>query len=218
MPHNRTDLRPPARWEQVAGRVLDLVLATTLVVATAPVLVAIAIAIRLDSPGPALFRQQRLGRDRKPFTMLKFRSMRVGGDDSRHRDLIAREIAGEDTSTDGSWKIDHDPRVTRIGHVLRRTSLDELPQLLNVIGGSMSLVGPRPCLDWEAELFPPQFANRFAVRPGLTGLWQISGRSRLSTLDMLRLDSQYAQAWSLLQDLRILVRTIPVLLRTDGAR
>ena len=218
MPDNRPELRAPARWEQVLGRVLDLVLATVLVVLTAPLLIAIAIAVRLDSPGAALFRQRRLGRNRSGFTMLKFRTMRVGGDDSAHRELIAREIAGEDTSTGGSWKIDDDPRVTRVGHVLRRFSLDELPQLFNVIAGSMSLVGPRPCLDWEAELFPPEYEHRFAVRPGLTGLWQVSGRSRLSTLDMLRLDAQYVQAWSLLENLRILVRTIPVLLRTDGAR
>ena len=150
--------------------------------------------------------------------MLKFRSMTVGGDDRMHRDLIARELAGEDTSTNGSWKVDDDPRVTRVGRFLRRTSLDELPQLINVLTGSMSLVGPRPCLDWEAAQFPAQFARRFDVRPGLTGLWQVSGRSTMGTLEMLELDSRYATRWCVAENLRILALTLPALLKEDGAR
>jgi lipopolysaccharide/colanic/teichoic acid biosynthesis glycosyltransferase len=175
-------------------------------------------AIRLGSPGPAFYRQQRIGRGGQPFTMYKFRTMRVGGSDAQHRELIARELRGEDTSVNGSWKIDCDPRVTRVGSFLRRTSIDELPQLINVLRGQMSLVGPRPCLDWEAEMFPARFAERFDVRPGLTGLWQVSGRSTMGTLEMLELDLAYVRSWGFWSDLRILLRTVPALLRGQGAR
>jgi lipopolysaccharide/colanic/teichoic acid biosynthesis glycosyltransferase len=210
--------RRPARWETAACRLLDVVAAAVLIVILLPLLLLVALAVRLDSPGPALFRQVRLGRDRRPFTMLKFRTMTVGGDDRAHRELIARELAGEDASVGGSWKLADDVRVTRIGRLLRRTSLDELPQLFNVLVGSMSLVGPRPCLSWEADQFPRQYADRFTVRPGITGLWQVSGRSRLGTLDMLRLDAEYARAWRFWTNVRILLLTVPVVLRRDGAR
>jgi lipopolysaccharide/colanic/teichoic acid biosynthesis glycosyltransferase len=178
----------------------------------------VAMAIKLGSPGPALYRQQRVGRGGRPFTMYKFRTMRVGGSDVQHRELIARELRGEDTSVNGSWKIDSDPRVTRIGAILRRTSADELPQLINVLLGQMALVGPRPCLEWEAEMFPPKFAGRFDVPPGLTGLWQVSGRSTMGTLEMLELDLVYVRSWSFWSDLVILMRTVPTLLRGHGAR
>jgi lipopolysaccharide/colanic/teichoic acid biosynthesis glycosyltransferase len=201
-----------------ARRALDVALAAcALAVLVLPMLV-IAVLIRLDSPGPALFRQRRIGLNRRSFTLLKFRTMRVGVSDAPLRELIARELAGEDASSNGSWKIDADARVTRVGAVLRRTSLDELPQLLNVLGGSMSLVGPRPCLEWEAEMFPPAYDARFEVLPGLTGLWQVSGRSTMGTLEMLDLDLRYVSTRSLRGDLGILVRTIPALLGRDGAR
>jgi lipopolysaccharide/colanic/teichoic acid biosynthesis glycosyltransferase len=119
---------------------------------------------------------------------------------------------------DGSSKLNNDHRITRTGAFLRRTSLDELPQLLNVLRGDMTLVGPRPCLDWEADMFPEEFQPRFSVRPGLTGLWQVSGRSTLGTLDMLRLDVRYIRNRSLRTDLAILLRTVPALLRSSGAR
>jgi lipopolysaccharide/colanic/teichoic acid biosynthesis glycosyltransferase len=210
--------RLPARWEPVARRAVDLaVVVVALLVLVIPMLL-IAMAIRLGSPGPALYRQQRLGRGGRPFTMYKFRTMRMGGSDAQHRELIARELRGEDTSVDGSWKIDSDPRVTRIGSILRRTSVDELPQLINVLRGQMSLVGPRPCLDWEAEMFPARFAERFDVPPGLTGLWQVSGRSTMGTLEMLELDLAYVRSWSFWTDLVILLRTVPTLLRGHGAR
>ena len=210
--------RLPARWEPIARRAVDLsVVVVALLVLMIPMLI-IGMAIRLSSPGPAFYRQQRIGRGGRPFTMYKFRTMRVGGSDAQHRELIARELRGEDTSVNGSWKIDHDPRVTRIGSLLRRTSLDELPQLFNVLLGQMSLVGPRPCLDWEAEMFPPRFAERFDVPPGLTGLWQVSGRSTMGTLEMLELDLAYVRGWSFWSDLGILLRTVPALLRGQGAR
>jgi len=210
--------RLPARWEPIARRAVDLsVVVVALLVLMIPMLV-IAMAIRWSSPGPAFYRQQRIGRGGRPFTMYKFRTMRVGGSDAQHRELIARELRGEDTSVNGSWKIDCDPRVTRVGAFLRRTSIDELPQLINVLRGQMSLVGPRPCLDWEAEMFPARFAERFDVPPGLTGLWQVSGRSTMGTLEMLELDLAYVRGWSFWNDLGILLRTVPALLRGQGAR
>ncbi len=211
-------VRLPARWEPAARRAVDLVVVlVALLVLVIPMLL-VALAIRLGTPGPALYRQQRVGRGGRPFTMYKFRTMRVGGSDAQHRELIARELRGEDTSVGGSWKIDSDPRVTWLGAILRRTSADELPQLLNVMRGQMALVGPRPCLEWEKEMFPPKYAGRFDVRPGLTGLWQVSGRSTMGTLEMLELDLTYVRSWSFWTDLTILLRTVPTLLRGHGAR
>ncbi|MGH3871982.1 MAG: sugar transferase [Pseudonocardiaceae bacterium] len=211
-------VRLPARWEPAARRVVDLVVVViALLVLVIPMLL-VALAIRVGTPGPALYRQQRVGRGNRSFTMYKFRTMRVGGSDAQHRELISRELRGEDTSIGGSWKIDGDPRVTRLGALLRRTSADELPQLFNVLRGQMALVGPRPCLEWEAEMFPPKYAGRFDVPPGLTGLWQVSGRSTMGTLEMLELDLTYVRSWSFWTDLTILARTVPTLLRGHGAR
>ncbi len=210
--------RLPARWEPIARRAVDLAVVVVALLVLAIPMLCVATAVKWGSPGPALYRQQRIGRGGRPFTMYKFRTMRVGGSDAQHRDLIARELRGENTSVDGSWKIDRDPRVTRVGSFLRRTSMDELPQLLNVLWGQMSLVGPRPCLDWEAEMFPDRFSSRFDVPPGLTGLWQVSGRSTMGTLEMLELDLAYVRDWSFWRDLWILLRTVPTLLRGQGAR
>ena len=181
-------------------------------------MLVVAAAIRLGSPGPALFRQRRVGQGGRPFVMYKFRTMRAGCGDAAHRELIARELRGEDTSADGSWKINGDPRLTRFGAWLRCTSIDELPQLFNVVRGHMALVGPRPCLDWEAEMFPQEYEARFAVRPGLTGLWQVSGRSTMGTLEMLELDVVYVRSRGFWLDIKILMLTVPTLLRRHGAR
>ena len=209
---------PAPWWERATRRTVDVVASALVLLLGAPLLLAIGVWIRLDSPGPALLRQQRVGLGGHPFTLYKFRSMRVGNDDRAHRTLIAAELNGEDTSEGGSTKVKDDPRVTRAGHLLRRTSLDELPQLINILRGDMTLVGPRPCLVWEADMFPPEFALRFAVRPGLTGLWQVSGRSTIGTREMLRLDLEYVRARRLRGDLVILLATIPSMLRGDGAR
>ncbi len=217
MPGHTGDVRSTA-WERAVRRGVDVLLASVVLVVVAPLLLVIVLSIRLDSPGPALFRQPRIGADRRPFTCYKFRSMRVGGDDAALRELIAAELRGEDASAGGSWKIDDDPRVTRTGRLLRRTSLDELPQLINVLRGDMSLVGPRPCLHWEATMFPPEFADRFTVRPGLTGLWQVNGRSTVGTLDMLRMDVEYVRRRNLALDAKILLATVPSMLGGDGAR
>jgi lipopolysaccharide/colanic/teichoic acid biosynthesis glycosyltransferase len=205
-------------WDERVRRVLDVVVAGVLAVVTAPLSLALGAWIRVDSPGPALLRQERIGLHGRPFTLYKFRSMHVGGDDAAHRALIAAEVLGEDTRRGGSTKVADDNRITRAGRFLRRTSLDELPQLANVLLGDMTLVGPRPCLPWEAELFPPRAAERFSVRPGLTGLWQVSGRSRVGTLEMLEMDLEYVRTRGLARDLQILLATVPALLRGDGAR
>jgi len=210
--------RPRRSAAEVARRLADFVGAVVLLGLLLLPMVVIAVAVRYEDRGPALFRQERVGRGRSRFTMLKFRTMTVGARDDALRDLIGRELRGEDTAVDGSSKLNGDRRVTRIGAFLWRTSLDELPQLINVLRGEMALVGPRPCLEWEAELFPAEYAPRFNVRPGLTGLWQVSGRSTLTTLDMLRLDVRYVHSRTLRTDLLILLRTLPVLLRRDGAR
>jgi lipopolysaccharide/colanic/teichoic acid biosynthesis glycosyltransferase len=204
-------------WEQVVRRTADVIIAATALVLLCPLMAIIVVVIRLTSPGPALLIQRRVGLARQPFSLYKFRSMHVGGDDTALREMIARELRGEDASSGGSWKLDDD-RITRFGGFLRRNSLDELAQLINVLRGDMTLVGPRPCLEWEADMFPSEFDERFDVRPGMTGLWQVSGRSTMGTLDMLRLDVQYARHQKLRGDIAILARTVPALLRGDGAR
>lgn len=213
----RTKLGILDACEAYARRVFAiLVSGCALLMLGLPMLV-IALAIKSTSPGPVLFTQQRVGLNLTPFLLFKFRTMRVGSDDSTLREHVIREMRGEDTSRGGSWKI-VDDRITPIGAVLRRWSLDELPQLFNVLRGDMSLVGPRPCLEWEALLFTPEFGERFTVRPGLTGLWQVSGRSRMGTREMLQLDVDYVRHRTMRGDLSILMRTIPAVLRVDGAR
>lgn len=166
----------------------------------------VAVAVRLDSRGPAIFRQERLGREGRPFRVMKFRSMAVDSDEDTHRSYIARAARGEDAAEDIK-KLTVDPRVTRVGRVLRESSLDELPQLFNVLVGDMSLVGPRPALAYELEHYEPAHLARFLVRPGITGLWQVSGRARLGFIDMLDLDAEYARSSGPLTDLVILART-----------
>jgi lipopolysaccharide/colanic/teichoic acid biosynthesis glycosyltransferase len=201
----------------VAKRSLDVVLAGTALLLLVPVLVLVAVLVRLGSPGPALFRQTRVGLDGKPFQMFKFRTMRVGVDDAAHRDYVGRLLSGEAEPHDGLYKLDRDPRVNRVGAILRRSSIDELPQLINVLRGEMSLVGPRPALPYEARMFPAWSVSRFCVRPGLTGLWQVSGRNKVTMLDGLRLDVDYVDRHTLLLDIGILLRTVPAVV-SGGAR
>jgi lipopolysaccharide/colanic/teichoic acid biosynthesis glycosyltransferase len=210
--------KPVPTWESVVGRALDLAVAVVALVVLAVPMLLVGVLVRLSSPGPALFAQRRVGVGGRVFTMYKFRTMRAGVSDVMLRELVAAELRGEDTSVGGSFKLAADPRVTGLGVWLRRLSVDELPQLVNVVLGDMSLVGPRPCLEWEARLFPAVFAQRFCVRPGLTGLWQVSGRSAVGTLEMLQLDLTYVRTRSLGRDLSILVRTVPALLRDHSAR
>ncbi len=200
------------------GRALDLTVAVVALIVLAVPMMIIGLVIRLTSKGPALFQQQRIGYRGQTFTMYKFRTMHTGVGDEMLRELIAAELRGEDTRVDGSCKLDGDSRVTPIGAFLRKTSLDELPQLLNVLLADMSLVGPRPCLEWEAQMFPSEFQPRFSVRPGITGLWQVNGRSTVSTLEMLHLDLAYVRTRNLVGDLSILLRTVPSMLRDHSAR
>lgn len=205
----------------VAKRALDLTLASLAVLILAPLLAAIWLGVRLSSPGPAVFRQERLGRDERPFVMYKFRSMHSGSSDAIHRAYVTRMLTGDgdpvEAAATGLFKLEHDPRVTPFGAWLRRTSLDELPQLVNVVRGDMSLVGPRPVLAWEAELFSEQSRARFRTRPGLTGLWQVSGRNLLTMRQALELDVEYVRRQSLWLDLTILARTVPAQLRRNAA-
>jgi lipopolysaccharide/colanic/teichoic acid biosynthesis glycosyltransferase len=200
------ETRASAAWE-LAKRVMDLVIAFLVLAVVAPLLAVVALAIKLDSPGPVLFRQHRYGRNRKPFVVLKFRTMCDGASPEAHRRYIAQLAHAGEAAQDGLKKLTADPRVTRIGALLRKTSLDELPQLWNVLAGQMSVVGPRPAIEYELEHYAPGDFARFGVRPGLTGLWQVSGRNRLGFREMLELDSEYARTTGPWTDIRILLRT-----------
>jgi lipopolysaccharide/colanic/teichoic acid biosynthesis glycosyltransferase len=201
-------------------RALDVVLSAVLLLLLLPVFGLIGLAIRLDSAGPVLFRQRRFGRDLKPFQVTKFRTMHHGVDHASHRTFVLGLIAGDHPERPNGgpkFKMVGDERVTRLGAVLRRSSLDELPQLWNVLRGDMSLVGPRPPIPYEVEHYPAHWFARFAVKPGLTGLWQVSGRSELTLDEMVRLDVEYAKRRSLWLNVRILARTIPAVLSGRGA-
>jgi len=202
-----------------ARRGLDLLGATTLLVLLSPLLFVLAVAIRLNSRGPAFFRQRRVGRDGREFTVLKFRSMRVDADPRGHREYVTALIQGErcDGGRENLYKLAVDDRVTTVGRWIRRWSLDELPQLLNVVGGDMALVGPRPAIPYEVAEYPTWYLQRFAVKPGLTGLWQVSGRSERTYEEMVRLDIEYTQTRTLLGDLSILAKTPWVVVGRKGA-
>jgi len=218
---SRTDVhRSPGRISEAVKRTMDVVLSGMALVLLAPVIAVAALAIRLSGPGPVLFRQNRVGYLESPFVMFKFRTMRIDNDDSEHRAYVASLLAGErrDGGEAGLFKLTNDPRVTRIGAVLRKTSLDELPQLFNVLRGDMSLVGPRPALPWEAELFKQEHRARFTVKPGISGLWQVRGRNRLTMLEGLELDLEYVRRRGLLLDLGLILLTVPVTILGRGAR
>ena len=209
------------RLSLVARRMFDLLCAAVLLILASPLMLGIAVAVWTTSRGPALFRQERVGRDERAFSIYKFRTMRVDASDAAHRAYVTDMLNGNAVpqGEEGvAYKLADDPRITKVGGFLRRTSLDELPQLLNVIRGNMSLVGPRPVLPWEAELFDPRYRARFAVKPGMTGLWQVSGRSTLTMNEALDLDVEYVERRSLALVLSILVRTIPAILDGGGAR
>ncbi len=198
-------------WNLVLKRTMDVVVSLTVLLLGWPLFLLIALAIKLDSPGPVLFRQRRLGRKGRPFTVLKFRTMH------RYAELEKDLLAPFNEADGPLFKIREDPRVTRMGRILRRTSLDEIPQFLNVLMGEMSLVGPRPGTPEEVAQYQPWQRKRLQVWPGITGLWQISGRSDLSFADMVRLDIYYIENWSLWLDVLILLRTIPAVIGGKGA-
>ena len=191
--------------------VSDRVGAALIMLAALPVMVAVAVAIKLDSPGPIFYRATRIGHNNEPFKMWKFRSM------VQNADQIKSNLVSLDEGAGVLFKLRADPRVTRVGEFIRKYSLDELPQLFNVLNGTMSLVGPRPPLADEVEQYDGRVARRMLVKPGLTGLWQVSGRSDLSWEESVRLDLSYVENWSLMQDVVILWRTVRAVLTKDGA-
>jgi lipopolysaccharide/colanic/teichoic acid biosynthesis glycosyltransferase len=214
-PDGRPELRIHAtrhanRLECWWKRPLDLLLGAVAALALSPLIVCLALLVRLESGSPVFFRQERIGQDGRPFRIWKFRSMYTDSDDHRHRVAASAWFAAQPTN--GGYKPDGDPRVTPFGGFLRKTSLDELPQLFNVLSGDMSLVGPRPGIAYELDHYLPWYFERQAVKPGMTGLWQVSGRDRLSADAMMRLDVRYVRERTLWLDLKILTLTLPALM------
>jgi lipopolysaccharide/colanic/teichoic acid biosynthesis glycosyltransferase len=212
---------PEPRWLSALRRLVDLALAIALILALGPILIAVAVAIRLDSRGPALFRQRRVGHEEREFTLFKFRSMRLDADPRGHQEYVTTLIKGGASTPDGGsddlYKLAVDNRITPVGRWIRRWSLDELPQLFNVVLGDMTLVGPRPAIPYEVVEYPSWYLERFSVKPGLTGLWQVSGRSERTYEEMVRLDIEYAKRRSVPLDLWILLKTPWVVLSRKGA-
>ena len=205
-------LSPSSRFLK---RTMDIILSVILLIILLPLMVLVAVAIKLDSRGPAFFRQLRAGFDGKPFQIVKFRTMEVGADEQRNE--LRHLSVGSDTGDHYLFKLEADPRLTGLGCYLRRSSIDELPQLFNVLGGTMSLVGPRPLpLDEDVNV-TDWGRRRLALKPGITGLWQVLGRSDIPFGEMITLDYLYVTSWSLLNDFKLMARTIPALLRGRGA-
>ncbi len=206
-------------WQAALRRTADVIVGIGLVLVLAPMLLLVALAVRLDSHGPALFRQRRVGHEEDEFTLLKFRSMRVDADPRGHREYVTSLIGGSEANggRENLYKLAVDDRITPVGRWIRRWSLDELPQLFNVIAGNMTLVGPRPAIPYEVAEYPTWYLRRFSVKPGLTGLWQVSGRSERTYEEMVRLDVEYAQSRTLLLDLSILAKTPWVVVGRKGA-
>jgi lipopolysaccharide/colanic/teichoic acid biosynthesis glycosyltransferase len=200
-----------------AKRVLDLLLATLILLLVLPTFLLIGLLVFVSSPGPILFRQQRVGLNGTSFTLLKFRTMYHGASAEVHQTYYRALMQGTAQATGNTFKLRNDSRITPVGRVLRRLSLDELPQLLNVLRGEMSLVGPRPPLPYEVAEYGPRELGRLSVPPGLTGLWQVSGRAILNFHQMIALDLAYVEHWSLWLDLEILLRTPLVVLTGRGA-
>ena len=208
----------------VVKRTVDIVGSSIMLILLAPLFLVIALMIKLTSRGPVFYRQQRVGRYGQTFTFLKFRSMYVNNDSNVHKDFVTRLIASKAGETapkepgESVYKLTNDKRITRVGKILRRTSLDELPQFLNVLKGEMSLVGPRPPIPYELAAYQTWHRHRLlAVKPGITGLWQVMGRSSVRFDEMVRLDLRYASTWTPWLDLKILLRTPGAVIRGSGA-
>ena len=202
---------------RASKRIVDFTTALLLLILCFPLMLILSIIIKCTSKGPIFFTQERVGRGGKSFTFIKFRSMRHKADDSIHREYMAKLIQGEaesqaDDGDEPLFKMKHDPRITEVGHFLRKTSLDEIPQLLNVLSGSMSLVGPRPPIPYEVNAYKSWHMQRLSVKPGITGLWQVSGRSTTTFDQMVKLDLEYIEKRTLALDLKILFQTIPAAL------
>ena len=212
---------PPVRLSRssmLLKRAVDIVVSSAALVLLSPLYAYLALRVKLDSPGPVLFRQTRLGLNRREFTMLKFRTMYVDTDENHHRELVTKTMSSKTPAgSNGLFKLENSDSITPFGRVLRRSSLDELPQFVNVLRGEMSLVGPRPCIPYEVEHFAPHQFDRFLVPQGLTGLWQVTARSRAPFGEALEMDAAYARGWSLWLDLQLLFRTPLAVIRQRGA-
>jgi exopolysaccharide biosynthesis polyprenyl glycosylphosphotransferase len=222
LPMIRLFREPLSNAARIIKRASDIIIAALALALLAPVWLVVALLIKLDSRGPVFYKQERVGMDGRLFLFYKFRTMRTGADDAAHREYLKQYIAGQSETNLGDeekpvYKLRGDTRITRLGRILRRLSLDELPQLLNVLRGDMSVVGPRPPIPYEVEAYELWHRKRLDMKPGLTGLWQVSGRNRLPFEEMVRLDLFYIENWSLLLDLKIILRTLPVMLRGDDA-
>jgi lipopolysaccharide/colanic/teichoic acid biosynthesis glycosyltransferase len=207
----RAPVEPPARLSLASKRVVDLAGASVILLVLSPFLLGVAVLIRLVDGRPVLFRQDRAGRGERPFSIFKFRTMRNGADAERAALRALNEVAGG-----ASFKMTDDPRVTRLGRLLRRTSLDEMPQILNVVRGEMSLVGPRPHPFDDLAGYKPWHHGRSAMKPGMTGLWQVSSRRDPDFDRWVELDLEYIRTWSPLLDIWIMARTVPAMLRSEG--
>ena len=211
---------PPVRLSRSSlaiKRAIDVAGSAALLVLTAPLFMLFALAIRLDSPGPVFFRQTRLGRAQREFSVLKFRTMGMGVHADQHRSYIGRTMSADvAANSNGLYKLERNDEITRVGRILRRTSLDELPQLVNVMSGHMSLVGPRPCIPYETDFFKPHHFDRFLVPAGITGLWQVTARAHSTFGEALEMDVAYARGWSLGLDIWLLFRTPLHMLRRDA--
>jgi lipopolysaccharide/colanic/teichoic acid biosynthesis glycosyltransferase len=207
----------PHRRQRWLKRGIDLVAAAVFLVLMLPTLVCIALLVCVSSPGPIVFRQQRIGRNGSSFTLLKFRTMYCNASSAVHEAYYRTLVQGTAEANGTTFKLRNDARITPLGRWLRRLSLDELPQLINVLRGEMSLVGPRPPLPYEVDQYGPRELGRLVVPPGLTGLWQVSGRATLDFQQMIDLDLAYIDGWSLWMDLRILAQTPLVVVAGRGA-
>src|SRR6266404_3832688 len=211
---------PLSSAARVTKRASDLIIASLAIAIFSPLWLLVALLVKLDSVGPVFYRQERVGMDGRVFLFYKFRTMRAGTDDAIHREFQRRYIGGQPDTNLGddqrpAYKLRKDDRVTRLGHVLRRASIDELPQLFNVLRGDMSIVGPRPPIPYEVESYQLWHRKRLDMKPGITGLWQVSGRNRLPFDEMVRMDLYYIENWSLLLDLKIILQTLPVMWRGE---
>ena len=208
--------------ERFVKRSIDVMAALLVIVIGFPFYLAVALLIKLTSRGPVFYSQLRIGEQGEVFTLHKFRTMRQGADDSIHREFARSFIEGRmsnsslDEKAPSVYKLTNDPRVTSVGNFLRKTSLDELPQFINILKGEMTIVGPRPPLQYELEYYEEWHKLRLEVKPGLTGLWQVSGRSSVPFNEMVKLDLYYIEHWTLLLDFKIMLRTIPVMLFGSG--
>ncbi len=223
LPMVRLFREPLSDAERFVKRVSDILISLITLILTFPIWLAVAIAIKLNSPGKVLFRQERVGMDGRVFLCYKFRTMVADADEGLHREMYKKNITGDIEPVTGAdtpiyGKVPDDPRITGIGRYLRRTSLDELPQLLNVLLGEMSVVGPRPPIPYEVEQYEAWHRKRLDMKPGITGLWQVSGRNRLTFEEMVKVDLYYIENWSLFLDLKIILLTLPAVFRGDGAR